>query len=159
MLEFTHFFLSSSYHWINWGITSWSTIHWSCEDLGRQMRTNHNWALLKLCYDLCFASNNNIGKSCLTSMKIRSWLIQQKGKGWKEPDSYLEVPGNCVLHEKFLLYFEHVLVLDWEPQVIFFIVQNVKQLIYWLHMGHIFFSVQVRILWSMPVYMLCFYFN
>lgn len=46
-----------------------------------------------------------LGKISFTIVGIRSSLIQQKGKGRKEPNYYLELPGNRVLHEKFLVYF------------------------------------------------------
>lgn len=35
-----------SFHRINWSITSWSAIHWSCEEFGRQMWKSDNWALI-----------------------------------------------------------------------------------------------------------------
>lgn len=39
-------FPCSSYHRVNRSIISWSAVHRSCEDFGRQVRARDNWALM-----------------------------------------------------------------------------------------------------------------
>ena len=102
---------------------------------------------------MCFALNYNVRKNLLHDYQDKAMIDSaKKEKDGRKPDNYLEVPENCVLHEKFPAYLELVWVLIESPKLIFFLVQNVKEHIYWLHMAHIFMeyaSVHVLFLFKL----------